>query len=272
MPRLFQRLKLAPDRVDYARSIERRRQQFVNITEERAIQNAGPAFVYGSDSTGLGLTALEAYLAEDHLLTERLITQFREATSKYFFGAWRDQVPSGNRRELPPDRDYQDRTKLWEMHWSYAIVWFSSLNRWNDLLDFASYLRDDVVPDPEQSKENRAWLLFVAKVLRGDPREETQPLVDTIFAGRRKREKLLYRLFDAILEGDEESANGALKDYSTYYRATEFPGDDLTKKVAFDASFLVHYAEYRDMEIQVPPKMVDHIVRFPPEVLKEAGC
>lgn len=269
---LYQRLKIEQNRVDYARSIERRRRRFVSVTEEQAIRNAGPAYVYGSDSTGLGLTTLETYLAENYLLAKQLIAEFRACTSKYFFGDWRDQVSSGNQRELPPDRIYHDRNQLWEMHWSYAIVWFSSAGRWDDLLEFASYLRDDVVPDPEQSKENRAWLLLVAKVLRGDPREETQPLVDTIFAGRRKREKLLYRLFDAILEGDEESANGALKDYSTYYRATEFPGDDLTKKVAFDASFLVHYAEYRDMEIQVPPKMVDHIVRFPPEVLKEAGC
>ncbi len=211
----------------------------------------------------LGFIALESYLADAHDVTRDYARRCLDATSEYWFGGWKDEVPSGQRKELPPDREFWDRICAWERHWLDCLLWCSVLGEWDRLIEFAGYLRDDVKIDFEQSKENRAWLLLVAGKLRGRPLEELKPFSDTILSGKRKREKLLWNVFNYILEEAPDEASASLARYTTYYRTAEFPKRELNLKVAYDASFLVHYAEFLDVEIEVPEKLKDHIVRLP---------
>lgn len=235
------------------------------VPQATAVANVGLGGLLSSDESSFGFIALTAYLADEHRISAEWARRCLNSTEEYFFGSWRDEEPSGNYGDQPPDRAWQDRTCSWSSAWQDALVWCSSLGEWDRLLRFAEYPRDDVQLDIDQKKENRAWLLVLAGVLRGRPREQLQEHVATILEGRRRRERLLLWTLEHILEGAEEEASGSLADYATYYKTAEFPKMDVTLKVAMDATFLVHYAEYTDVEIEVPEKLKDHIVRFPAE-------
>ncbi len=261
--KLYARLGLTPDRIDFQRSIDSAAETRRKIPDEVAIKNIGPGGLLESNATNHSYVALESYLAGVHDVTHEYALRYLDAAHEYFFGRWRDEVPSGNHRDLPPDREYQDRNRTWARHWLNCLLWCSVLGEWDRLIEFAGYLRDDIKLDFEQSTENRAWLLLVAGKLRGRPLEELKLFSDTILSGKRKREKLLWNVFNDILEEAPDEASASLARYATYYRTAEFPKRELNLKVAYDASFLVHYAEFLDVEIEVPEKLKDHIVRLP---------
>ena len=261
--RLIERLNIPKENFDYLSSIEWLKKLRKDVPQEVAMKNLGVGWYWEFELSQHFFIALEAYVAEAFSVTREYAQKGIENTHEYYFGQWRDTVPSGNYRDRPPDRAYQDKIMPWSTSWQDCLLWCSVLGRWDDLLKFAEYPKDDIKLDIDQSPENRAWLLLVAGKLRGRPIEELQPFADTVVNGKRKRERLLLALFEAILEEDPHYATSCLKDYATYYKVSEFPKDEINKKVAFDASFLVHYAEFTDVQISVPDKMKDHIVRLP---------
>ncbi len=116
--------------------------------------------------------------------------------------------------------------------------------------------------DIDQPKENRAWLLLVAGVVRGRDYSELQSFSDTVLNGKKARERLLLWTLDAIAEEAPEQASDFLADYAKRYLKIELPKHDITTKIALDASFLVHWAAYCDVELNVPERIKPHIVTF----------
>jgi len=177
----------------------------------------------------------------------------------YFFGDWRDKVLSKNGTE-PPNREYWDIIALWNDAFQSSILWCACLGQWDRAKRFAGYVRDDIGFDPEQSGENRAWLILLAGVLRNRPWKEVQPFQDTILNGSRKREKLLLGFLDAILHGDDKTLHTQAQQYWKYYKSSESKAHMVTSKVAIDGTILLYYAEHLGRTVDVPDNVALHIV------------
>ncbi len=206
--------------------------------------------------------AFAAWALGHHDVAKKWGIKAIEMVEEYFFGEYLDRIPSGNHHDQPPDRAYYEQTAPWKSPFESALLWCSLLGEWDRLEKIAGYLRDDVKPDVEQSKENRAWLLLVAGVVRGRDYSELSSFSKTVLDGKKARERLLLWTLDAIVEEAPEQASGFLADYAKRYLKTELPKHDITTKIALDASFLVHWASYCDVEIDVPEKLKPHIVAF----------
>ena len=183
----------------------------------------------------------------------------------YFFGDWRDRVPSGNHKDQPPSWRYQAIHSLWCMELTTSLVWCACRGDWQRAKKFATYPCDEIQLDPDQSPENRAWLLYLCGVLTGRTEGETAVYVASIEGGKRKREKLLLAFLQAILGSDDSGLKEAVAQYLKYYKGSESKSQDLTKKVALDGTFLVHYASYCGQAIKVPENVSCHLI---PSLLK----
>jgi len=170
---------------------------------------------------------------------------------------------------------FHDRWSTWQSQLAYALLSSCCLRRWGKVDRFASYPRDDVKLDIDQTAEDRAWWLLLCGTIRGRPLEQVQDWVWTIQNSRRKREKLLWGCLSCLramrlgevpptFEGEDHAAdfNACLHDYLRHYKKTEFKREEITCKVSMDATILVHLAERWGVEVKVPKAYADHIVRL----------
>lgn len=223
-----------------------------------------------------GFAAIEFYFMDEfqvaRMWAERVVT----VAEDYFFGAWRDQIPTGNMRDQPPDRTYYDRTASWQDEIREALHWSFCLRRWDAVERFASYPRDDIRLDIEQSAEDRAWWLLLCGTIRLRPWQEVQDWIATIENSRRKREQLLWACLSCLrsiklgevpptMEDEDHEAdfNACLHDYLRHYKKTEFKREEITAKVSVEATILVHLAEHWGVKVEIQKRYVDHIVRLP---------
>jgi hypothetical protein len=206
------------------------------------------------------LVAIQFYLLDDLQNTRVWASKVLDYAAEYFFGDWRDRIPSGDYGNEPPNRDYWDRKATWRYEFQACLLWSSCLADWDGLRRFAAYLRDDVIRDVDQPNENRSWLLAVARVLQGTQLDQLAEYVAVIHQGTRKRERFLLAFLDAILNADDTALARATKDYFKYYKSSESKKQEITAKVAMDGTFLVNFARYRGRSIEVPANVQDHIV------------
>jgi hypothetical protein len=204
------------------------------------------------------LLVIEYYLVGDRTNAVKWAYNVLDFADEYFFGNWRDRIHSGNYHNDPPDRAWWDKYASWQPQFEACLLSVSCLTEWERLQKFASYFREDVDINIEQSPENRAWLLTVARALLGKSLDGE--LANVIKSGKRKREKLLLDFLEAVLSGDERQLNASAAAYFKYYLKSEAPKLDITKKVAIDATFLVHFAAHRGRKIEIPQSVQDHIV------------
>ncbi|MEM9251916.1 MAG: hypothetical protein AAGB29_06160 [Planctomycetota bacterium] len=188
-----------------------------------------------------------------------------EVVEEIFFGEWQDRVGSGNYGKELPNREYWRRVQAWKSYIEHALLWGSVLGQWDRLAKITAYLPDDIGADIDQSDENRCWLLLLAGVVSGRNYHELGGFSQCVLNGKKVRERLLFWTLDAILEQASEQASDYLNDYTKRYFKVEYPRHDISTKIALDASVLVHWAEYSDVELQVPDKLEPHIVRLSPE-------
>lgn len=183
----------------------------------------------------------------------------------FAFGRWRDEIPSGSNGKSPPDRAWWDANWSWRRELEASLFCGSFIGAWDELKRIAEWLRDDVRLDIEQSKEDRAWLLIVAGVLKDRPWEEMGKWVTRIEQSHRKRERLLLAVLRAIVSSNQSDFDKALTAHFARYRRSELrSGLQSGNVMAFVdtiGTFLVHLAERNGLKANVPENMIDHIVR-----------
>ena len=203
---------------------------------------------------------LENYFLDKLALCFEWMPKVVDYAHEYFFGDWREKVPSGNSQKEPPSREYQDIHCPWDTEIQSTLTWCACLNDWQRAQEIATYLRDDIKLDIDQKPENRAWLLYLGGILTGRAESEMAELATCIENGKPKREKLLFALLQAILHGTDADRDKAAKQYFKYYKSSESKSQKLTSKVAMDGTFLVHFAKHRGREIPVPENVQVHII------------
>lgn len=208
-------------------------------------------------------------LALKYLLLEQF-SEVREAArevvlsaEEYFFGEWREILPTGNAGDEPPNPEYFHRYAAWAHElYTGSVLWAMCLEDWECVKRLSDYVTRVCELNIDQSKENRAWLLILAAVLRGESIDGFQEEREQIVSGRSKREKLLLNLLEAILNPDSADLGCATKEYFKYYRQVENKRHSITSKVAIDGSILVHFAERVERPLPIPATMEDYVVRL----------
>src|SRR5262245_6088885 len=94
------------------------------------------------------------------------------------------------------------------------------------------------------------------------PWDRLQPFIDQVRSGRRKREKALLDLLEAILHITHEQVAAVSTSYFQRYEKTEAKIAEIPAKLAMGASFLVHLGEHLKREVPVPANVEDHVVRL----------
>jgi hypothetical protein len=203
---------------------------------------------------------LEHYFLDDLRRCFSSMSKILEYAEEYFFGSWRDYAPTGYQHNEPPSREYQNTRCLWSSEFHSSIVWCACLGDWKRAREISEYLRDDIKLDIDQKPENRAWLLYLGGILTERPESEMDGLAVCIKDGKRKREKLLFALLQAILHGTDSELDAAAKQYLKYYKSSESKSQKLTDKVAMDGTFLMHFAKHKGREIEIPKNFEIHII------------
>lgn len=181
----------------------------------------------------------------------------------YLFGEWQDFAPTGDKQKLPPDRNWWlSNLYFWKDEWEACLAWGSALGEWEKLAHLATYFRDGVSGNMEQTQANYNWHLLVAGVLARRPENELIPYREKIAEGKgkEKREQLLLAFLDAIRSGSDQELASTSSEYFKYYLKTDGKKKEVSSPLMFDGSFLVHFAKRAGRTVPIPENIQDHLI------------
>lgn len=184
-----------------------------------------------------------------------------EAGETYFFGEWRERTPSGNGRNQPPNRDWQDIHALWVDYLDWTMCLAASVGRWHEYERFATYLRDDVALNVDQTEVHRAWWLYFCGRVRERPAKEIAQFHETVVEAKRaKTDQLLLAWVDALFDGTDDELLVAMNRYFQHHRKVEVKKPGF--RLAFRGSMLLHYGTHLGREVERPSNSDLYIVEF----------
>ncbi|QDU44736.1 hypothetical protein Mal52_32220 [Symmachiella dynata] len=177
---------------------------------------------------------------------------------EFFFGVWRDQVPSGNGRNQPPNREWQDRSLNWVEPLEEALVLATILERWDDVRRLAEFPRDDISENDGIVAVMDACWLYLCGVIRGRDPQELEPFQQRVIDQGRKRDKLFLEFVKALARGEGVALQQAADEYFKQFLRVE-TRKDMTS-FDWDGTILVHYATHLGYDLQIPEKYRKYFV------------
>lgn len=165
-------------------------------------------------------------------------------------------------RDEPSAPDHHRVWAIWESEYLHSSVWASVIGRWEVVDRLATYPHDDIRVDIDQSKENRAWLLLLAKAIRDGGLYGGEAHLEAIRTGRRKREKLLLAVLLEILAGSREATEKNFLAYFKHYSRSENKGTDLFTTSMYDGTLLYKLAHRRRLKLSFPPEFMERVIRL----------
>lgn len=205
------------------------------------------------------LIAFYYYYLEKKKDAKNTVISLLDYAKDYFFGKWRYEAPT-DQGKIDPERFRKYMN--WIDYFRYIIFWGSCIDQWAQITEIAQYPCDYTEGEIWEPKEYRSWYLLIAAILRGEPLEQLSKYTIVIENGKKKREKLLLKLLNAILDNDVDRADQELKSYLKYYKQYEFPKPEIREKLTIDGTFLINFARHKGIELEYPQEYSDHIVRL----------
>ncbi len=202
--------------------------------------------------------AYYCYLLEDRIRCIEFAGTMLECLYEYYYGEWKKKV-SNDDGVINPD---WWKVMSWINEFRDALLWGSSIDRWEILERIACYPDEDCWQDDLYSKEFHIWYLLVACVLRQDANRKILRYMSTLEQSRKMREKLLAHVLQAILKGDESQVNTELNAYLKFYKKKEFTKPEITEKVSIDGTFLINFARHKGIKVKYASEYEDHIVKL----------
>jgi hypothetical protein len=222
--------------------------------------------------------ALAYYLLEDHQSAWEHATAAVAQVEGYLFGGWRDcfadecavpdaEAPDGCRRErVLLGRAGCRRLLPWMAMWHTGLVWALSLGHQEAVARLAEYPGPDVTDEADAEVDfgpaNKAAFLVLARVLRGDRTACGASETAIIHKVRKKKPRLLLAALDRIVAQDGVGFQKAWVECLRYHIQRELPKRGLDNKLALDATILYYTARRTGMEIEIPDKHRDHVIRL----------
>jgi hypothetical protein len=251
----FERLGIPADRIELEEMID-----LFNMNKKYIppIDRAGRRLWVISHSCSL--LSVYSFLVDDLIMATEWAERSVQYADQYFWGDWRDLAPTGEFNDEPPNREYQNIHRAWDLIFQSSLLCASNTCKWNWLAKLGLFFRDDIQLNIDQTNSNRAWYLLVAGVLRGRSWSQMDSFFQTTQNSPQKREKLLARLLHSIVEGTESDRVAATKEYFTHFKRSERKSQYINIMLPWDASFLVHYAKHVGKPLPVPLDMTDYII------------
>jgi hypothetical protein len=196
------------------------------------------------------------YLLNQKKKAARYARETVDATIEYFFGKWKEKVPTdlGN-----PDPEWWRVHDLWIPTFREGLYWASALGDWAKATKIAQY------PTPKSygfPKEDKALYLLLAMVVRGGDPKEFQSVSDQISRGKKEKPKLILRVLQGIEQKNQGDFQRSLEEYLCYFRKREFRTKELNKLLATDGTILLHLGAREGLEFHAPPEVSDQLIRL----------
>ncbi len=258
--KLYERFGRTAKQVDSAYEIE-------HIETNRALMREKPddRWIWCSSLVSdYSLAALREYLRENNREARKYAEGVAHSLHEYFFGRWRNEVPTGNHGELPPDPVYQRQSRSWISDYRYGLLWCSVLGQWEELAKLSQYPGDDCpLEDIDCRPALKRLLLEIASCLKGEPRLGVSERVEKEAGASWRGQKEIAQVVDAILAKDEALASKLLTTYVKGHKKREPKYNDITATISIEATFLIHWAAHLGLSIGVPDELDYFIVRLP---------
>ena len=207
------------------------------------------------------LVAIQYFALEDDSSMKIHAVEAVRAADEYFFGSWRSKVyksEDGERVDAACLRQHYD----WIRDYEAALLWASVLGDWKFLKKLGTYPTPDCQADNDYGNQGRDWFVALGAFLRQAPEAELEGLMERASAGPKRLYKLAVTVMRAGIVRDAIAFQDGLIELLKYYKKSEFPRDDITKRISFEGTLFVHWAEKEKIPLLVPPEFQDHIVRL----------
>lgn len=186
-------------------------------------------------------------------------TEVITACEEFFFGAWRSEFLTPEKRVDPP---WWKRRFIWMQVFEAALLWGSVLGRWDCLRKVGTFPEPDNCISDGYKSQDRDLYVALGALLRDAPPAELNALLEKAATGSRKPAKLSVAIIKAWLLRDSALYQRVLIDFLKNYKINDFPTQEITNKISILGTFFVHWARKEKLTIVVPSEFDDHIVNF----------
>ena len=248
----------SPDDIDVDSSLEG-----LQITlEDDAPESIDEIAWNKSDRVGdRSLVAILYFALEDYSCLKVHAAEAIRAADDFFFGSWRSKIYKSDEGKRV-DAACLRREFDWMEAFEAAVLWASVLGEWGFLKKLGMFPQPDSQADNNYGKQGRDLYVALGAFLHEAPHAELERLLEGASAGPKRLYKLAVAVMRAGIVRDAIAFQDGLIELLKYYKKSEFPRDDITKKVSSEGTFFVHWAEKEKFPLMVPPEFEDHIVRL----------
>ena len=192
-------------------------------------------------------SVLHAWLVNETDLAIQWSRRGLELAEIYLWGSWRELAPIEH---------------LWGDVVFEALHLGAMIDEWAFVEKLATYPAEDMHILIE-TKSNRAWLLLLCGAIAKRPWVDIKHHFDLIQSQPQKREKLLARTLQSLVQGTDEELLKSTKEYFAYFKKSESKSEYITRMLPVDASIVFHVARHWQRPLPVPADFRDHIIELP---------
>ena len=207
-----------------------------------------------------GLVALKYYILAEQHEARRHGKLCLERAEDFFHGSWRDEF-------IDPDGKHGTRWLQEKFDWMEVfrecLLWGSALGEWRFLKHCSGYPEKNACLSEGYTAQDRDALVAISVIVSGDQAEKSSQCINRAADGPRKGCRLLTEVLISLVNGKINSFEEGFISYLKHYKKTDFPKEQITKKVSVEGTFLAHWARHHGMKVEVPSQFEDHIVKFP---------
>jgi hypothetical protein len=255
MTKRHERLGLTEEQVGIKISLE-----LLEITRlSKPQSNLDKAFNRFSLAVDPFLVSILYFLLEDEFSSRKYATEAVDAAADFFGGAWRSELLTAEKKV---DESYGKRAFIWMEVFEAALLCGSVLGRWEFLEKAGTFPEPYSCVSDEYKNQDRDLYVAIAALLRKSPISELEGSLEKAAAGSKKSCKALVAVMRAGLARDVALFQKTLIAFLNYYKKSDFPNPDITKKISIFGTFFVHWAKKEGFVITIPPEFADHIVSF----------
>lgn len=205
------------------------------------------------------LVALKYYLLDDHQAVERHARTCIKEAEEFFLGSWRSEFKTPEGRQ---DARWWKEKFIWMEIFKACLLWGSVLEEWDVLKRISSFPDENACISDGSKPQERDALVAIASVLRGDAHDKSSRYLDRAATGTKKGCKLLADTLHKLIAVDANGFEKALAAYLQNYKKTDFPKENITKKISIEGTCLVHWGRHQGLKMQVPSQLEDYIVKL----------
>jgi hypothetical protein len=246
--------------------------KLINVSEQsieetkKVIENARQS-VHIDERTRLGsmtffthVLAMELYLlgrAEDAFYT---VQNILPVTQEYLIGDWQKALLT-DKKTIDPQ--WWHSVLPWSRRFREDLMWLSATNNFNGCQTIFSFI-DDECKDDDAGYWGKKYYIGLKYIFENKnvPKEFFEEVINN---GKKK-----YCQCSEIVLSILNNNSADVKKYWIILFKTWLDREAKNDwYLAREATFLYHFAAWKGITIDIPEEMLDHIVRFPNELIKK---